>query len=575
MGFYISWEFVIALLVLLLVIIIIIEYRNIKKINNLIVPDEDKNKAKQFVNENFADVIPGLVLSGGGAKGAYQIGCWRALKEIGITDYSALAGTSVGALNAALISQSKYEAAYNIWKNMKFSVVLKSNFFHLVFAFLIRIPFLPLLAFKYLPFLRRHSDPGFYGAISYYYNNLSSNSIPPLNFLVATWRAIGEYYGLLYQVLSPFLSILLLMPFVDSPNSEVILDIWEFVKYSGWIIITIFFLWFGIIKLDRWLAKTFPLFSNQPLLKLLEKHCQNGLQPGSTPVLVTLATFGIYDPFTDRPDDFSASEKFQKGANKTEAVHSSSNQRISESQPEPDMSNLSWREWIKYQIQSPNDFGPTEEPSSIGSEQDIDLSKMPSHSLEYIPHYFELQSLSVQDSQRLILQSAGLPEIFPMKTIAGADYIDGGIVDNTPLLPLVEGGYSDSFIVISLDAKAKTKELHRDVSRLEKLIRYSKPIRLEEKSWVETNILSLYNSISNARLKYGNEYSEKNMSTWHIIPSKSLGNFLTGTLNFFSYKSRALMKLGYYDVITYFASAPSPEKYNLSGDSESGKPGHL
>ncbi len=44
----------------------------------------------------------GLVLDGGGARGAYQIGAWTALAEAGMK-FSAVAGTSVGALNGALI----------------------------------------------------------------------------------------------------------------------------------------------------------------------------------------------------------------------------------------------------------------------------------------------------------------------------------------------------------------------------------------------------------------------------------------------------------------------------------------
>lgn len=44
----------------------------------------------------------GLVLEGGGAKGAYQIGAWKALKEAGVK-IKGIAGTSVGALNGALI----------------------------------------------------------------------------------------------------------------------------------------------------------------------------------------------------------------------------------------------------------------------------------------------------------------------------------------------------------------------------------------------------------------------------------------------------------------------------------------
>ena len=44
----------------------------------------------------------GLVLDGGGARGAYQIGAWKALAEAGVR-IRGIAGTSVGALNGALI----------------------------------------------------------------------------------------------------------------------------------------------------------------------------------------------------------------------------------------------------------------------------------------------------------------------------------------------------------------------------------------------------------------------------------------------------------------------------------------
>ena len=44
----------------------------------------------------------GIVLEGGGARGAYQIGAWKALKEAGVK-IKGIAGTSVGALNGALM----------------------------------------------------------------------------------------------------------------------------------------------------------------------------------------------------------------------------------------------------------------------------------------------------------------------------------------------------------------------------------------------------------------------------------------------------------------------------------------
>ena len=65
----------------------------------------------------------GLVLEGGGAKGAYQIGAWRALREAGVR-IRAVAGTSVGALNGALICMDDFEKAEQIWENIRYSSVM-------------------------------------------------------------------------------------------------------------------------------------------------------------------------------------------------------------------------------------------------------------------------------------------------------------------------------------------------------------------------------------------------------------------------------------------------------------------
>ena len=60
----------------------------------------------------------GLVLGGGGGLGSYQIGVWKALKEYKIDKMiKAIAGTSVGVLNACLIAQNNYEISEYIWTN--------------------------------------------------------------------------------------------------------------------------------------------------------------------------------------------------------------------------------------------------------------------------------------------------------------------------------------------------------------------------------------------------------------------------------------------------------------------------
>ena len=59
-----------------------------------------------------------VVLGGGGSRGSYQIGVWKALRELGF-DYEIVTGTSVGALNGALMVQKDYELAEAMWQKLK------------------------------------------------------------------------------------------------------------------------------------------------------------------------------------------------------------------------------------------------------------------------------------------------------------------------------------------------------------------------------------------------------------------------------------------------------------------------
>ncbi len=73
-----------------------------------------------YVKEGGAGMPPidyGLVLAGGGAKGIYQIGAWRAIRELDIP-ITCVVGTSVGAMNGAMIACGQYEGAVALWENM-------------------------------------------------------------------------------------------------------------------------------------------------------------------------------------------------------------------------------------------------------------------------------------------------------------------------------------------------------------------------------------------------------------------------------------------------------------------------
>lgn len=63
-----------------------------------------------------------LVLSGGGSRGAYQVGVWQALRELDFP-IDIVTGTSVGALNAAMIAAGDFENTRTLWMNMKTDMI--------------------------------------------------------------------------------------------------------------------------------------------------------------------------------------------------------------------------------------------------------------------------------------------------------------------------------------------------------------------------------------------------------------------------------------------------------------------
>jgi predicted acylesterase/phospholipase RssA len=58
-----------------------------------------------------------LVLQGGGAKGAFAFGCLGCLKDAGV-QFDCVAGTSVGALNAALFSSDSLRLGQDLWSTL-------------------------------------------------------------------------------------------------------------------------------------------------------------------------------------------------------------------------------------------------------------------------------------------------------------------------------------------------------------------------------------------------------------------------------------------------------------------------
>lgn len=72
------------------------------------------------MGENMQKI--GLVLEGGGVKGAYQAGVFKALAEFDV-QFDGVVGTSIGAVNGALYLQGGYQKIESMWKTVKLNTV--------------------------------------------------------------------------------------------------------------------------------------------------------------------------------------------------------------------------------------------------------------------------------------------------------------------------------------------------------------------------------------------------------------------------------------------------------------------
>lgn len=71
------------------------------------------------------DLKIGLVLAGGGAKGAYEAGVFKALWELDLIDQiDVVSGTSVGAVNALLVAMNDRSVTKETWSHLSYSKLI-------------------------------------------------------------------------------------------------------------------------------------------------------------------------------------------------------------------------------------------------------------------------------------------------------------------------------------------------------------------------------------------------------------------------------------------------------------------
>ncbi len=467
-------------------------------------------------HERFAEIKSkkiGLVLAGGGAKGAYQIGCLQALRSLGITTFHVISGTSVGALNAAAIASSKFHQTKQFWRSIAPWKVLRLSGGLLALF--------PISALAW--------------------------------FLSVRNKIVGVYINL---------GILALLLMVGLLFSSAILF---------FCLIPVFLLLGGersnhaTAKIGRRLIRASNSRWSLASQKRLKTEVANILLENGQPanmrcsVFVTVAREGRwFDP------DFPTFEV----------------------------------------------VGP--KPGDRDIHYAIDR---PRSTHKWIPEYRDLRELDPENTLQILMETTALPIIFQYSNYISYRTTDGGVADNVPLLPVLNKG-CDEIWIIHLSHKQNSSIIFKDAQRIMRALKLAnsdqKYLHAIYIKWLKHKLKTFHkNPVSDTkdyRIKVNNfrrmdsawdvshffisliasnlnkidaEYYNKNRSrrwrvfnSWdllrtgrpaiipyesmvglppilHIVPQESLGGFFIGTLNFHGCKARKLMKLGFQDMIHY------------------------
>lgn len=144
----------------------------------------------------MASRVATLVLSGGGAKGAFEVGAEHVLREEKGYTWDRIFGVSVGALNAALLAQREYQRLKDIWFSIRQEdVYRKFGWFGVAW----RIAVLRKLgAYDNKPLMdlirrncegRQFQIPAHVGRVSLTTGNYSTVGSDDPNFLFAVWES--------------------------------------------------------------------------------------------------------------------------------------------------------------------------------------------------------------------------------------------------------------------------------------------------------------------------------------------------------------------------------------------------
>ncbi|WP_314963952.1 patatin-like phospholipase family protein [Bradyrhizobium cosmicum] len=406
----------------------------------------------------------GLVIQGGGAKGAFALGCMQALKKHGI-DFSAVAGTSAGGLCAIIWSTGQVEEGVRIWKEID-----DSGFFGRAPDGCLRrlVKILCIIGKLFVSYVKNVEPEG----RPQYRRDIFCSLLMGVLAWLLLFNVLPLWGWLVAALIIPVVAVFAFaneLPVVgwDNRVRQLLVDVIAFVATTRLLVSIAWLLMEAveIVTLETRITLTetissgivlamvrLPVRIHSTLMegKLLASHINHFLQsPLAIPTYVTVA------------------------------------REVPPNSPH-------------FALPTPGVFAA---------------------------HYAKLDGAPEAVRAQFAYASAALPfGIFAHAEIGGTTYVDGGVADNTPVLPMGRHGVNEVWIIC----------LHPDAFDLEEHLRN-----------VYMQTMFLHGPTKTAEGLKAMEEWLKIVKVVYLVPRVFLGGLLTGTLNFNRRRTEALLRHGY------------------------------
>lgn len=502
----------------------------------------------------------GIVLSGGGAKGAYEIGCWQALTKAGLT-FNAISGTSIGGINGYLMSVVDVKKAKSIWIEMGRSSPIPISIFRLLLFFLERLGLscaMAIMMFVLIPLagllgvIATFAPVGLVQLLAPDFLYPARALLPPLLPAVVLAFANGSRKTWIGKLTREFLryaprdvrriirhvfpvefSVLFGLALTLAPIIMLGLSIIGSGRSWMWSILLLpcLALNFLAIFLSSDAGFSSPgdvtLFSTERLEALLVRH---GAKEGNMPLRPRLYLARL------REQVISVRNRVPEWV--TEVTRSIV--------PDKKLEELTSEDLREYRQTSDalglNLHYRNSTETVIGLEY-VELSGKPV--LEAADTV--LSTSAIADALgRVHERKSGIEQDDLIMRALNATFYDPGLVDNTPIAPLLEAGECDLIVVVFLDYAIKdaNEYFEKHLNRIDAHLRSLNP-DLDDPTYEALSNHRFLTPIRDTSSKLGR------VKLLPLIPSQPLGRgpigFIKETLWFRERRIRQLMKLGFHD----------------------------